>query len=233
MLRPWSLSLLLLLLAAGSGCKKDQPPVPPPAEIPARSEPAPRSPGDSLRPNLSLTIYEDAINDLLQAVGPLDRSGHVGPKTGLTSYSLDVPPPVVEIRRDSAFLRTDVTVKALGTQYTTPAIGQAQVEYDPAKDELYLAIGKLTVDIHMKALGVAIKLDRVDVSGFFAPRIKLLGKLPLATDFDVKKPQTGKEPVRFAVTRHRITYLPGRVVLDMVVDFTPATAAQTSPLRTP
>jgi hypothetical protein len=222
----WILPLVLFLALVGGGCGKGKKQ---PAEDlslrehPTRTEaasPEPAAaPGDTFKPNLSVTIRESAINDLLKAIGPLNRSGHVGPKTGITAYSLDIPPPLVEIRRDSAFLHAQVTVKALGTQYTTEAIGQASVEYDPQHDELYLALGKTTTDIHMKALGVAINLDNVDISSFYSPRIKLLGKLPLATDFTVKKPETGKEAVRFTVARHRITYRPGFAVLDMVVEF--------------
>ena len=218
----------LLLISLFVGCGGEKPPLHDPVPTSARNAattPAPTEPG-GFQPNLSVTIHAEAINNLLQAIGTLSKTRHVGPKTGLTTYSLEVPPPTVEIIADSALMRTNVTVKALGTEYTTEAVGGAHVTYDPKLDQLFLDIGKLTVDVHMKPLGIPINLDNVDISDLYQPRIKLLGNLPLATDFKVKKPDTGKEPIQIKITRHQISYRPGVVILDMVVDFTPgATSA--------
>lgn len=172
----------------------------------------------SVTPHISFVIHQSAINDLLAAIGDLEGDGSVLFRSGLTKYAWKVEQPRLTIADTGAVFVADVSVKGFGMDYTTEGLGKAHIEYDHANDQINLVLETIIVEIRTKILGKEIKLGELDIAAFYDPKVKILGPLPLQTDFNVKK-QDEKKPIHFAITDHKVRYEKRQVTIDFEVNF--------------
>jgi hypothetical protein len=208
----WLLIALLAIIATLGGalvwlCARAAPP--PHATVTTSQEMAES-------PNVTVFVHQSAVNNLLQAIFPIDGEGHLLGKPVSIPYRWRIEHPHVEMLAEGPIFSAEAQLHILGNTHHVKAEGQADIRYDSVGQILYMELHELQARTDIKVLGIS--LDRLNL----APSdldILLLRKLPLFTHFAVKKPKDVQEDVGFSIVEHKIQFEKKRVVVDFTVRF--------------
>jgi hypothetical protein len=165
--------------------------------------------------NVVVTVHQSTINDLLTAVGPIQGTGFLLPKSNSFSFGWSLAEPRVEIFPDSLVFRAILEFRLMGTTYRSPAWSRGAVSYDSLEQRLYLQIGEITIEKEPRFLGMKIPVNKINLAAFAGKGIGILSHLPLEASFLVKKPQDEKKSVRFEVVNHQINYIKDQVEVKL------------------
>ncbi|HEY3293961.1 MAG TPA: hypothetical protein VGL38_00830 [bacterium] len=208
----WLLIILLVIIAALGGtlvwlyARSAAPP--------AVAKTSPQEMGEG--PNVTVYVHQSAVNNLLQAIFPIEGAGEVMHKPISLPYSWKVENPHVEMTADGPIFTADAQVHILGKTHVVQARGKGAIRYDSLAKELYMDLHQLEAHTDAKVLG--IPLDRLNL----APsdmNVRLLSHLPLFTHFSVKKPLDVREDVEFSIISHRVRFEKQQAVVDFAVRF--------------
>ena len=208
----WLLIALLVIIAAVGGvlvwlCAS--PGVPPQVTV-TRPEEMDES------PNVTVFVHQSGVNNLLQAIFPIEGEGHVLRWPASIRYSWRVENPHVEMTDEGPIFSADARLHIMGSQHSVKAEAQAGIRYDSVAQKLYMVLHQLRARTHVKILGISIdrlKLVPSDLD------VLLLPHLPLYVPFVVKKPKDVREKVGFSIVGHTIRFEKGRAVVDFAVRF--------------
>ena len=167
-------------------------------------------------PNVTVYVRQSAVNNLLQAIFPIEGEGQLLRKPVSIPYSWRVEHPHVEMTAEGPIFSAEAVVHILGSTHNVKAEGQAGIRYDSLAQELYMELHQLQTHTDAKVLG--IPLDRLNL---VSPDldVRLLRHLPLFTPFIVKKPKQVREEVGFSIVGHKIRFEKQRAVVDFAVRF--------------
>jgi hypothetical protein len=172
----------------------------------------------AFRNDISMVIHQSAVNNLLAAIGGLSGDGSLFAKTSLTKYKWFVQNPRVSFCDTGAVFLADVRVMGFGTDYESQAVGFAHLDYDQSQEEIDLSLDQVMVELKVKLLGRELRLSRIDVASLYGSKIKLIGPLPLQTDFTVKKHKE-RMYINFSIVDHRVRYSNEYATIDFQVEF--------------
>jgi hypothetical protein len=167
-------------------------------------------------PNVTVFVYQSAVNNMLQAIFPFEGEGRLLRKPVSIPYSWRVEHTHVEMTAEGPILSADVRVHILGRTHAVKAEGQAGIRYDSLAQILYLELHRLHARTDERVLGVP--LSRLNLA---PPNLDviIMHNLPLFTPFKVYKPMDVQEKVGFSVVGHKIQFEKQRVEVDFAVRF--------------
>jgi hypothetical protein len=166
--------------------------------------------------NVTVTVHQSAINDMLMAMFPIEGEGRLGKAPLSISYTWRLEKPHVELTDSGAVISAEADLRILGKSYHVAAQGKADIRYDSTTQELYMDVQDMAAHTDGKVLGIPL------VGLHLSPtviHVRILRQLPLFTQFKVKKPQDVREEVRFSVAGYRIRYEKQRAIVDLNVKF--------------
>lgn len=166
--------------------------------------------------NVTVFVQQSAVNNMLQAIFPIEGEGHLLFKPVSIPYGWRVEDAHVEMTAEGPIFSAEVRLHILGSTHVVKADAQAGIRYDSVAQELYMELHHLQAHTHVKVLGTS--LDRLNLEPSDLD-VRLLRHLPLFTPFAVKKPKDVREEVGFSIVGHKIRFEEGRAVVDLAVRF--------------
>jgi uncharacterized protein YpmS len=167
-------------------------------------------------PNVTVIVHQSAVNNMLQAIFPIEGEGRLLRKPVSISYDWRVENPHVEMASEGPIFSANATVHILGQTYKAAAVGKTGIRYDSLEQILYMELHELQVHSDAKVLGIPLEKLNLAPSDI---EVLLLRKLPLLTHFAVKKPKNVHEDVEFSIVSHKIRFEKKQAVVDFVVQF--------------
>lgn len=132
--------------------------------------------------DVSVTISEATVNQLLVAIGPVKGKGKGAQNI---SYSWTVTEPRVAFTPGAAAFQAKIRVKAKGITLNNRVKGKLQVSYDKQSNKIKMRVVEAKFPIKIKLFGKTFKVATVDISKYYQPKFDFNGPEPVQKEVTV------------------------------------------------
>lgn len=163
--------------------------------------------------DVSVTIGEATINNLLAAIGPVKGKGKGARKI---SYSWTVTDPKVAFTPGATAFEGKIQVKVKGITIKDKVKGKLNVSYDGEANIIRMQVAEAKFSIKIKILGKSIKIATIDISKYYQPKFEFNGPEPVQKEISVDV--GGKQPRILTVVASGHTIKPVQDALKISVN---------------
>jgi hypothetical protein len=139
-------------------------------------------------PDATVIIHQNMLNAFLDAVGPVSGTKDFNFLSVKGKYTWTLRNARIELLPDHARFLADANIKAGPVSYSSPAVGNVEVRYDPRENRIKIRVEHAVFEVYTKIFGRKIHIANVDAAEFYHPRFEFAGPRPVDTSVRVKLP---------------------------------------------
>lgn len=116
----------------------------------------------------ALIIHQNTINRFFASIGPIQGSSEIHTSPFKTQVDWKVTRPTINILKDQVQFTADVYIQTQdGLSYTSKAIGEATLNYNPTQNIITAKIKKASFELALNLLGNKLKLTDIDITKYY------------------------------------------------------------------
>ena len=139
-------------------------------------------------PDATVIIHQNMLNAFLDAVGPVSGTKDFNFLSVKGKYTWTLSNARIELLPGHAKFLADANIKAGPVSYSSPAVGNVGVRYDPRENRIKISIEHAVFEVYTKIFGRKIHIANVDAAEFYHPRFEFSGPRPVDTSVRVRLP---------------------------------------------
>lgn len=171
------------------------------------------------QPDLSVVIYEQNLNKLLGAVGPISGKGpyNIGISSG--EFNWEVRNPRIEIQNGQARFVADTKVNAGFFNYSPQTKGNVDIQYDAKRNKIKVKVTRAEFEVYLEFFGSRTHITDVDITPFYKQEFEFDGIELAQTKFDVQIAENKTKTIYLSTNTPTLSLEKGKIVLSTQVVF--------------
>lgn len=146
-------------------------------------------------PDATVILHENMLNGFLNAIGPLSGKNQFNVLGAKGDYTWTLTNARIEIGQDQARFIADASVKAGLFSYSTPAVGDVEVKYDPKTNRIKMKVLKAIFEVYTRIFGKKIHITNIDAATFYRPEFEFAGPQPVQPSVNITLPDGSTKTV--------------------------------------
>ena len=169
--------------------------------------------------DLSVVIYESAINKLMKAIGPISGENEYHSMFVNCKYKWTAKDSKIKLVDNKAQFISNVKVEAGSLSYTDDIVGEFKVSYNPVTNKLELKLMTAVFEVYTKVLGEKIVIKRIDLKDYIKDPFLFDGPLYYQSATPFTMPDNTIKKIGAKIKKSNILVLATKIVMNADMEF--------------
>lgn len=170
-------------------------------------------------PDLSVTIGEPVINNIIKVIGPINGSNEYKTMLVKGTYYWTMLDAKIKLEEKKALFVTNVKVEAGGISYTDDVEGEIAVRYNQLTNKLELKLTTAIFEIYTRFLGTKISLKKIDLADYFKDPFLFDGPMAYQSVMPFTMPDNTVKNIAAKIKKCDIAVVPSKIIMNAYIDF--------------
>ncbi len=145
--------------------------------------------------DFAVSLHEEAINKVIAAVGDISGTNDYEVMLIKGKYHWTIKNPKINVRPDSSNFLCDAIVKCGPFDYKTQVVGDVKINYDNAKNLIYIKITRAVFELYTMIFDKKIHIKDIHLEDYFKEPFAFEGPKTMATDMEFTMPDSTKKKI--------------------------------------